>query len=240
MLKQGIMAGLGLTALVAVAFAVAPAQGAPEKSGPRKALILTRPAGGSFFTPASADPRLAAIYARSTAVDNAGFRFTPANSGKRRALTVAVRAASMRPAAPAVRDRTQPIEGTASIGIAPVAYSLGAAVGWKRFALSGDVSRVNTGALPGGREAADLGISYNAKKWSSRVQVSAERPMGSAPRTISGGESYSLDVASSYRLTRNLDVTAGVRYRSDRDRLQALPDQRRDSQAVYVGTSVRF
>jgi hypothetical protein len=237
MLKQGIMAGFGMAALAAVAFAVTPAQSAPEKAVARKA--VSQPSPFSFFTPSSADPRLAAIYARTAVVSNTKFRFTPAVTGKPRALTVAVRAASVR-TTPVVKDSTQPTAGTASVGIAPVAYSLGAAVGWKRFALSGDVSRVDTGALPGGREAADLGISYNAKKWSSRVQVSAERPVGSAPHTISGGERYSLDVASSYRLTRNLDVTAGVRYRSDRDRLQATPDQRRDSQAVYVGTSVRF
>ncbi len=240
MLKQGIMASLGLTALVAVSFAVSPALSAQGKSAPQRALRTSGDAFG-FFTPAAADPRLAAIYARGAAVENDRFRFTPVNAGKRRAVTVAVRAASPRTVQLAVRDRTQPVVASAAtIGIAPVAYNLGAAVGWKRFALSGDVSRVDTGALPGGREAADLGISYNAKKWSSRVQVSADRPVGSAPRTLSGGESYSLDVASSYRLTRNLDVTAGVRYRSERDRLQATPDQRRDSQAVYIGTSVRF
>jgi hypothetical protein len=240
MLKQGVIAGLGLTALAAVAFAVAPAQGAPGKNAPRKTLISTPSGSFGFFTPAAADPRLAAIYARGAAVDNDRFRFTPVNTGKRRALTVAVRASSSRAAQVGSPDRTQVVAGSANIGLAPVAYGLGAAVGWKRFALSGDVSRINTGALPGGREAADLGISYNARKWSSRVQISADRPVGSAPRTLGGGETYSLDVASSYRLTRNLDVTAGVRYRSDRDRLQVNPDKRHDSQAVYIGTSVRF
>ena len=45
----------------------------------------------------------------------------------------------------------------------------------------------------------------------------------------------------SYSLTRNLDVTAGVRYeRSERERLPRLTDDRRDSQAVYVGTAFRF
>jgi hypothetical protein len=232
MLKQGAIAGFGMAALAAVAIAVAPAQGAPGKTVPRKTLITTPSGAGpgsfGFFTPAAADPRLAAIYARGAVVENDRFRFTPVNNGKRRALTVAVRASSSRAASFATVDRTQPVMGSVNIGLTPVTYSLGAAVGWKRFALSGDVSRINTGALPGGREAADLGISYNARKWSSRVQISA------------GSETYSLDVASSYRLTRNLDVTAGVRYRSDRDRLQVTPDQKRDSQAVYIGTSVRF
>ena len=51
---------------------------------------------------------------------------------------------------------------------------------------------------------------------------------------------YSLGVGGSYRLTRNLDVTGGVRYKIQRDRLEPLADQRRDSQAVYVGTAFRF
>jgi len=36
-------------------------------------------------------------------------------------------------------------------------------------------------------------------------------------------------------------VTAGVRYKSERNnRLEALQDNRRDSQAVYLGTAFRF
>ena len=51
----------------------------------------------------------------------------------------------------------------------------------------------------------------------------------------------SLDVGGSFALTRNLDVTAGLRYRAERDRLQQAPDlDRRDSQALYVGTAFRF
>ena len=239
MIKRGMMASVGLTAFVAVAFAVAPAQSAPGKGSVSGRVGGASASSFGFFTPAAADPRLAAIFARNTAVNNDRFRFTPVNNGKRRAVTVAVRASSTR-GTELTNDRTQPVAGEASVGLAPVAYSLGAAVGWKRFALAGDVSRVNTGALPGGREAADLGISYNTRKWSSHVKVLAERPIGSTPLTIAGSESYSLDVGSSYRLTRNLNVTAGVRYRSERDRLQTADDPRRDSQAVYVGTSVRF
>jgi hypothetical protein len=41
-------------------------------------------------------------------------------------------------------------------------------------------------------------------------------------------------------LTRNLDVTGGVRYKIQEDRLQPLADNRRDSQAVYIGTAFRF
>ena len=229
---SGMIAG----ALGVAAFAAAPAIGAASDR-----LFAKRPAvsgmrgGIGSFTPAAADPRLAAALAR-TGLTSTGFRFTPAASdGRARAVTVAVRARGTGGATGQLLAGTAP-----TIGIAPVAYNLGASVGWKRFALSGDVSKIDTGAVPGSREGVDLGVSYNASKWSTRVQVAADRPIGSIPRSISGGESVSLDLGGSYRITRRLDVTAGVRYKSERERLQNVADQRRDSQAVYVGTAFRF
>src|SRR3546814_16513597 len=64
-------------------------------------------------------------------------------------------------------------------------------------------------------------------------------PSGATDRVTAPGEASAVDVVSSYRLTKNIDVTAGVRYRSD-DRVEPLTDSRRDSQAVYIGTAFRF
>ena len=47
-------------------------------------------------------------------------------------------------------------------------------------------------------------------------------------------------ITGAYSLTRNLDLTAGMRYKSERERLTRREDDRRDSQAVYVGTAFRF
>ena len=94
--------------------------------------------------------------------------------------------------------------------------------------------------MPGSREAADVGVSYTAHRFTGRVKAAAERPLANAPQLIEEAPAYSLDVGGSYRLTRNLDVTAGVRYKAERDRLAQLSDDRRDSQAVYVGTAFRF
>ena len=47
-------------------------------------------------------------------------------------------------------------------------------------------------------------------------------------------------MGGSYSLTRNIDLTAGLRYKSERERLTRFNDDRRDSQAVYVGTAFRF
>ena len=123
--------------------------------------------------------------------------------------------------------------------ITPAAYNLGVAVGWKSFAISGDVARVEKGALPGKVEAAQVGVGYSGRKLGGRVQVAAERAEG-AQRLAGPDASYSLDVGASYSIARNLAVTGGVRYKIQRDRLQPLEDERRDSQAVYVGTAFRF
>ena len=193
--------------------------------------------GIGSFTPAATDARLAAALARS-GMASTGFRFTPASSVRlNRSVTVAVRAQSS--GRPAINERVA-LVAPSGAAIVPAAYNLGLAVGWRKFAISGDVARVDIGAL-GTRESVDLGVSYAAtRRLSGRVQVAADRARGQLPVAITGGEGYSVDVGGSYRLTRNLDVTAGVRYRADRDRLVPQADARRDSQAVYVGTAFRF
>ena len=238
--KRRVLGGIAATALVAGALAVAPASGATERTmraAPKAPVVRL----GSTFTPAAADPRLAALFARSGVADD-GFRFTPAQTRNGRAITVAVRARSTRTIDP--RSVAAAEQTPAAVGLAPIAYSLGLAVGWKRFAVQGDVKRVDAGLKPGSREAFDVGVTYAGNRFGARVKALADRPiadgLGSAPRMIEDMSSYSLDVGGSYKLTRNLDVTAGVRYRTDRERLARMADDRRDSQAVYVGTAFRF
>ncbi len=186
------------------------------------------------FTPAAADPRMAAAFARIGAAGGGGFHFTPSStSGSRRAVTVAVRA---RAATKAEAERSELVSSTE---IAPAAYNLGVSVGWKRFAISGDIARVDPSLLPGGREAVDFGVAYLGRQWSTKLQVAADRSLGEQPRLIGNDQAYSVDLGGSYALTHNLDVTGGVRYRVQFDRVQ-LADDRRDSQAVYVGTAFKF
>ncbi len=230
--------GLGLGALCAAAALLAPALQAQETRGDHANVRRSAPmrAGLGTFTPAAADPKLAAILARS-GLPEAGFRFTPSESRRgSRTVTVAVRARSTRGAQGTQVASAQP----ASLSLAPIAYNLGVSVGWKRFAVSGDLTRVDLATLPGSRERADVGVSYTGKRVSGRVQANADRPLASTPILIGDKPSYSIDVAGSYSLTRNLDVTAGVRYRSEQDRLPKITDDRRESQAVYVGTAFRF
>lgn len=221
-----------------LALALSPALAQPIERALAKPRVLLSARGGlGSFTPADADPRLVAALARNNLSAN-GMRFTPAGTSVRlsRSVTVAVRARANGTALGG--DNTALGVTSAAVGIAPVAYNLGAAVGWKRFALSGDVARVD--GVMGGREAVDLGVSYNTKKWTARVGVAADQPVGPTPRPLADARGVSADLGGSYRLTRNLDVTAGVRYRAtDRDRLTIRNDAR-DSQAVYVGTAFKF
>lgn len=235
MRKSRIFAGIVAGALVAAGAIVAPAFGATEtvRKAPAKRLAAR---GLGSFTPASADPRLAALFARG-GLETRGFRFTPADAKNARAVTVAVRARTNRTAAV---DERVAAPAAAAVGLAPIAYNLGLAVGWRRFALSGDIAKIDTASPVAGRESAELGVSYSLPRFSGRVKAGADRATGDvAPQLVAGERSYSLDVGGSYSLTRNLDVTAGVRYRSDRERI-ARADDRRDSQAVYVGTAFRF
>ncbi len=228
-------------AALAVIAAAMPAIGA-SSDVTRK--ILKRPVslsargGIGSFTPAAADPRVAAAFARA-GLANSGFRFTPASSVKpgSQAVTVAVRAATAAPKPTGTRVTAVP----QSVSIAPIAYNLGMAVGWKRFALSGDMARVDMAGLPGSREKLDVGVSYNAPKWSARIQAGQDRPVDAVSANLTGGRSYNVDVGGSYSLSRNLDLTAGLRYRAEeRHRLQIVDDGRRDSQAVYIGTAIKF
>lgn len=238
-MKQLWIGVIGSTALAGLALVLSPALAA--SSQPQKAK-RARPApsfAAAGLTPAVADPRLAAEFARR-GLQLGSFRFTPSSASpdKSKAVKVAVRARAATPAQ-AVRALAES-SATPVTAVTPTAYNLGAAVGWKRFALSADVAKVQGGVLPGGREAAEVGLSYAGKKFSGRLQVEAERSDISQLRIVPQENSYSVGVGGSYRITRNLDVTGGVKYKIQRDRLEQLADERRDSQAVFVGTAFRF
>lgn len=190
------------------------------------------------FTPATSDSRLADAYARIVARGGGRqFRFTPTNgsiSGSR-SITFAVRTDA--------GLRTLPERPAATgVTIAPVAYNLGFARGLSRFTLSEDVGRKPLEPITTeiGR-AGGFSLPAGKQRLTTNVQVDTGRGAGAAPATLASGDKpYSLDVASSYRLTRNLDVMAGVRYKAQASRLAPLTDEQQDSQAVYVGTIFKF
>ena len=193
----------------------------------------------SSFTPANADPKLAAALAGKS-LSLTDFKFTPAPAkGRPSQVRVAIRARVSTPTE-AVAQASLPTGAVNAL--TPSSYNLGVAVGWKRFAVSGDVAKVKSpDPAFGGREMAVVGVSYSlSNRLSTRVAVGADRATGSPVPGLRQGNNVSLDVGSSYSLSRHIAVTGGVRYNIERDRLAALQDDRRDSQAVYIGTAFRF
>jgi hypothetical protein len=231
--------------LFAAALLLAPALAAPAQRAPQQtrmnAPVTGRPLGA--FTPAVSDPRLGALLARRPSSSlSGGFSFTPSsalNERANRGLRVAVRARANTPLM--ASSDVGPSSSSAVTAITPSSYNLGVSVGWRRFAISGDVAQADSGVISGVRESARVGISYQpTRRLTGRVAVGAERAEG-GQRIVAEDQAYSLDVGGAYRIARNIDVTAGARYRISRDRLDPMSrDDRRDSQAVYIGTAFRF
>lgn len=190
------------------------------------------------FTPANADPKLAAALAgRNLGLTD--FNFTPAPAkGRPSQVRVAIRARAATPQA----QLAQASAPTAAVNaLTPTTYKLGVAVGWRRFAVAGDVAQVKSpDPAIGGRESAVVGVSYSLKRFTGRVAVGAERTDGHPMPALHKGDNYSVDVGGSYALSRRVALTGGVRYNVERDRANAIKDDRRDSQAVYVGTAFKF
>jgi hypothetical protein len=188
------------------------------------------------FTPATADPRLAARLNRGSP-SLADFKFTPAAAKSRPSqVRVAIRARATSPAMASANGSASPVSA-----LAPVTYNLGAAVGWRRFAISGEVGRVKAAGAPmDDRESAMVGVSYSLPRFTGRVAVSADRSEQRSAPALREPDNYAVDVGGSYSVSRRIAVTGGVRYKVERDRLSALKDDRADSQAVYIGTAFKF
>lgn len=238
--------------IAAVAFGVALLAGAPG-AGLAVSLIRdgARPAPFVSFTPASADPEMARlIEARGSTARMK--RFTPAgaSAGSNHAITVAVRVNAEPANALAVRNAAANVTAEPALAAAPrlaaTRYNLGMARGYHSFAQPAAAPRAASQANAPMLSDFDLGRNAAAddqpSRFAARIALEQEnRPAPAAPRSLDSVTDQRLDVAGSYRLSRNLDVTAGVRYEQDRNRLTALPNvEQQDSQAVYVGTQFRF
>jgi hypothetical protein len=192
----------------------------------------------SSFTPANGDPRLAAAFANKP-LALTDFKFTPAAAkGRPSQLRVAIRARA------GTQGRSQLVDAAANspaTALTASSYNLGVAIGWRRFAVAGDVAKVTSpDPALGGRETAVVGVSYSLNRFTGRVAVGADKSDGRALPALRRGDNYTLDVGGSYSLSRRIALTGGVRYEVDREKLSALKDERRDSQAVYVGTAFKF
>lgn len=242
-IRAPLLAGAG----VALGILLAPTVSSAFSSGfDSRPVSLAARGGIGSFTPASVDPRLAAQITVRALRSGKLFRFTPAGTDTRpdRAVTIAVRVDGESAQAISIRSALASAAnapGAAPVRIAPMVFNLGVARGYQSFAaqaaLPRDIQRIDMPDLASFKGA---GTASAPGRFAPRIALDDKDRAGRAPRTLEGQDEYQVDVGGSYRLTRNLNVTAGVRYTSERDRLRPLTDGKQDSQAVYVGTQFRF
>lgn len=202
------------------------------------------------FTPANVDPSLVRRVAATLGTD--GLRFTPAAGQQRaeRTVTMAVRVDPQTARAISVRRAIESVAAAepglgSAPTIAPTRFNLGIAKGYQTFAQPAPKAL----ELPPGIR--DIGMPDLAdfrgeerpdkpSRFKAQVALDNNTAVGRTPRTLEGTGDRNVDLSGSYRLMRNLDVTAGVRVQQDRNRIAPLTDGVEDSQAVYVGTQFRF
>lgn len=208
-----------------------------------------------LFTPASVDPDLAARVAEKAR--NRGIRFTPtgtAVSRTDRTVTVAVRIDSDAARAISVQTGADAAvgKGIGMAGLQASRFNLGTARGYQSFARAHNPrtstsgvsldSRLSDLSLPDLAEFAPSGPKKSDEpgRLQPRIELEDTQRAGASPNTLDALSSQTVDLGGSYRLSPNLDVTAGVRLSQERDRIDPLTNSVQDSQAVYVGTQIRF
>ena len=170
-------------------------------------------------------------------------------------MTVAVRVDSETAKAISVRAAVDkaPGLGTGVRGIQASRFNLGTARGYQSFARAQTAATETpvsaTTRLTGVRDLSmpDLAEFEPSRptredrpsRLQPRIALEDNAVPGRSPNTLDANED-TVDVGGAFRLSPNLDVTAGVRYSQERDRLDPLTNSVQDSQAVYVGTQLRF
>jgi hypothetical protein len=243
--KSGIRAGIALAVCVSV-LALPNAVLAFNAS-----FGMVNPVAGAVeaLDPESSQENLSRVIAMRSLAKGRAFPFTPAGTPNRteRAVTVAVRVDPEAAQAIIVRNHTKIAKAEDEPGalrIAPTGFNLGVSRGYQNFAQNlvqqppsrapGDAPDLRKFSLSPGNANAD-----DDSRFTPRISIDEKRAAGRAPRTFAG-DAGEVDLGGAYRVTENLDVTAGVRYSQDRERLVPLTDGKQDSQAVYVGTQFRF
>jgi hypothetical protein len=126
--------------------------------------------------------------------------------------------------------------------LSAVDYRLTASKGWQGFALPAAQRRTIKAPLSElGKSSFSLDeTARKPSKFSTNIKLDQSRELAPPARGSAASGDYKLDVGGSFSISRKIDVTAGVRYASENDRVIPLADNRMDSEAVYVGTKIRF
>ncbi len=201
------------------------------------------------FTPAGVDSRLAAKAERKAVANSGPFRFTPAglNRSGDKVMTVAARADLLDTSnAVSVRSAIAQMEAGAgsTVRLNNSNYRLTTARGWHDFKLPAKAVQVEQPRLSAMVGKGDFRLEGQDRKKPSRfnTDVSVGKVGNAAPnpRGSAAAGDYAFNVGGSFSISRRIDVTAGVRYASERDRVDPVTTTKPDSEAVYVGTKIRF
>ena len=201
------------------------------------------------FTPAGVDSRLAEKFEqRENAISSSNFPFTPAGASQQgRTLTVAARSQRSSTVSNAISVRnaiTAVGTGQGTNRLKKIEFRLTSAKGWQDFNLVPERRAAVKAPLISDLGKSSFRLDKGPKNKPSRFQpdiaVDKDRSATPAARGNAAPDDYKLDVGGSFKVSRKVDVTAGVRYKSERDRIAPVSDDRQDSEAVYIGTKIRF
>jgi len=262
--SRGLSPGLliaGAVTVLALPSALLAISSRLDMAMPRGGLIASHSVtsrGLANFASGAVDTGLARALAALPSGKGSLFRFTPAGFSARpdRSVTVAVRVdAATVHAVSAIIVRPPPAgkpAPTVPLHLAVNAYNFGLTrgtpgftLGAPGFALPGDTHGGDAHGKPDlpdlqGFALTEGSTASQPSRISPHIVLGEQNRPGRAPRTLEAAGEQTVDLGGSYRLSRNVDVTAGVRYSQDRDRLQALPDGKQQTQAVFVGTQFHF
>ncbi|MAC58860.1 MAG: hypothetical protein CMH85_11430 [Novosphingobium sp.] len=213
------------------------------------ATLTGRSAPIDSLDPEASPENLTRVIAMRSLAKGERFPFTPAGTPNRpeRSVTVAVRVDPEAAKAIIVHGTSEVAKNASEPGrlrIPQTAFNLGVSRGYQNFAQDLVPQTPNNKSLADAPELKKFSLqpspaATDNPRFSTRLSIDEKRAPGRAPRTFAG-DAGEVDLSGAYRVTDNLNVTAGVRYSQDRERLLPLTDGRQDSQAVYVGTQFNF
>ncbi len=264
-MKQGVKrsknyAGWATSLLAAIIFAFSPILFPAFAANFSKDSVakgkITAAALLSQFTPASIDSKLAAKFQRdenglgAIKIARNRFAFTPAGVGVEGARTMTIAARANSPlSSQAVNTRAafriSDVGNGSPIGLVKSDFRLTAAKGWKGFsapvvqnlAVRAPAAALNIAA---GNFRLDEKASAKKSRFDADVRVDQNRSAVPIAGTGKAPGDYQVDLEGSFSLSKRIAVTAGVRYQNEQDRARPKVEDRNDSEAVYVGTKIRF
>ncbi len=236
--------------LSVVSLALAPVFVPAMAANMRKNIASAAQNGLDIFTPAGVDTKLAQKQEQLALANRSAnrFVFTPAGiePPQSRMMTVAarstapivVRAVTVRN----IMDTLQPGSGnTAALHASD--FRLTASRGWQGFALNSaaklDPAKPLTEIGKTGFNLDDI-AKPKPSRFNTAVKIASKEGVSPNQRSAVGSGDYSLDLGTSFSISKRVAVTAGVAYKSERDRIAPSQNNVKDSEAVYVGTKIRF